>query len=400
MKLEDRRVRRTKQLIKQSLIELMHEKPFKDITVKDITERADLNRGTFYLHYVDIYDLLSKIEDETLQAIEEMQTNGRYVDLFDFCRRVDLSKMNRRVIEILIKAGALDELSPKSLKIPEKCQFRANLLATLPEAIHAAEQHLRNLNSGQEDLFGLFGGDSAQDTMPTQTHLTEASAWSERILLENESDTLGFYLTTHPINRYRQELKSITTHPIGEILAMSEPPYRIARAKEPESTIAGLVIGIRSKFNQKGLKMTFVTLDDRSGRMELRLYDEHLENLSQPLTTKSVLIVKGTLTWDDFNNGMRIRPLELQHLEAVRDASAKSLALTNTAPFEIEKVQKLIHLMNEHKVNHGKPVYLKYNTDYANILLNLGPDWHLHLTDDLLEKLSSQFHELSMKVQY
>ena len=77
MKLEDRRVRRTKQLIKQSLIELMHEKPFKDITVKDITERADLNRGTFYLHYVDIYDLLSKIEDETLQDIEEMMLDYR-----------------------------------------------------------------------------------------------------------------------------------------------------------------------------------------------------------------------------------------------------------------------------------------------------------------------------------
>lgn len=77
MKLEDRRVRRTKQLIKQSLIELMHEKPFKDITVKDITERADLNRGTFYLHYTDIYDLLSKIEDETLQAIEEMLLDYR-----------------------------------------------------------------------------------------------------------------------------------------------------------------------------------------------------------------------------------------------------------------------------------------------------------------------------------
>lgn len=339
-------------------------------------------------------------EAAALQAIEEMQTNGRYVDLFDFCRRVDLSKMNRRVIEILIKAGALDDLSPKALKIPEKCQFRANLLATLPEAIHAAEQHLRNLNSGQEDLFGLFGGDSAQDIMPANTHLTEADAWSERILLENESDTLGFYLTTHPINRYRQELKSITTHPIGEILSMPEPAYRIARAKEPESTIAGLVIGIRSKFNQKGLKMTFVTLDDRSGRMELRLYDEHLEQLSQPLTTKSVLIVKGTLTWDDFNGGMRIRPLELQHLEAVRDASAKSLALTNIVPFEIEKVQKLIQLMNEHKQDNGKPVYLKYNTDYANILLNLGQDWNLQLTDELLEKISSQFHELSMKVQY
>ena len=77
MKLEDRRVRRTKQLIKQSLIELMHEKSFKEITVTDITKRADLNRGTFYLHYVDIYDLLSKIEDETLQAIEEMLLDYR-----------------------------------------------------------------------------------------------------------------------------------------------------------------------------------------------------------------------------------------------------------------------------------------------------------------------------------
>lgn len=78
MKLEDRRVRRTKQLIKQSLIELMYEKPFKDITVKDITQRADLNRGTFYLHYIDIYDLLSKIEDEILKAIEEMLVDYHY----------------------------------------------------------------------------------------------------------------------------------------------------------------------------------------------------------------------------------------------------------------------------------------------------------------------------------
>ena len=71
MKLEDRRVRRTKHLIKQSLIELMYEKPFKDITVTDITKRADLNRGTFYLHYIDIYDLLSKIENEILNIINQ-----------------------------------------------------------------------------------------------------------------------------------------------------------------------------------------------------------------------------------------------------------------------------------------------------------------------------------------
>ncbi len=338
-------------------------------------------------------------EAAALQAIDEMETNGRYTDLFDFCRRVDLSKMNRRVIEILIKAGALDTLTNKPMTIPERCQYRADLLATLPEAIQSAEQHMRNLNSGQEDLFGLFS-DPAEETTSFAQPLKHTDAWSERVLLENESDTLGFYLTTHPINRYKHELKSITTHPIGEILSMPEPPYRIARAKEPESTIAGLVIQIRSKFNQKGQKMTFVTLDDRSGRMELRLYDEHLENLPTPLTTKSVLIVKGSLTWDDFNGGMRIRPLQLQLIENTRQDLATSLLMSNHTPLSPQKMSKLIELIQEFKTEHGKPVFLKYQTDYASILLNLGNSWNLHLTDVLLEKLVSQFHELSIKVQY
>ncbi len=338
-------------------------------------------------------------EAAALQAIDEMEKNGRYIDLFDFCRRVDLSKMNRRVIEILIKAGALDALANKSMTIPERCQYRADLLATLPEAIQSAEQHLRNLNSGQEDLFGLFSAPAEEATAYIQP-LKHSDAWSERVLLENESDTLGFYLTTHPINRYKQELKSITSHPIGEILSMPEPPYRIARAKEPESTIAGLVIQIRSKFNQKGQKMTFVTLDDRSGRIELRLYDEHLETLPAPLTTKSVLIVKGSLTWDDFNGGMRIRPLELQLLENTRQNLATSLLISNHSPLSTEKMSKLIEIIKEFKSEYGKPVFLKYQTDYASILLNLSPSWNLQLTDVLLEKLVSQFHELSIKVQY
>lgn len=337
-------------------------------------------------------------EAAALQTIHEMQTNGAYVDLFDFCRRVDLSKMNRRVIEILIKAGALDCLSPTPLNIAQKCQFRANLLANLPEAIHSAEQHLRNLNSGQEDLFGLLG-DSMAEVIVAQP-LKSADAWSERILLEHESETLGFYLTTHPINRYKQELKSITTHSLGEVMAMPEPPYRIARAKEPDSTVAGVVIQTRSKFNQKGLKMTFITLDDRSGRMELRLYDEHLETLNQPLTTKSTLIVKGTLTWDDFNGGMRIRPMQLQTIEDTRTALARSLFMTNHSAISVTKVKQLLALMEEFKSDQGKPVVFKYQTDYASIVLNFSHGWNQQLTDLFLERLTSQFPELSIKVNY
>lgn len=109
MKLEDRRVRRTKQLIKQSLIELMQEKSFNEITVKDITERADLNRGTFYLHYVDIYDLLNSIESEFLVTIEKIiltyHESSTQLSCFELLKEVfSYIETNRELFEALLNS--------------------------------------------------------------------------------------------------------------------------------------------------------------------------------------------------------------------------------------------------------------------------------------------------------
>ncbi|MBS7836353.1 DNA polymerase III subunit alpha [Wohlfahrtiimonas chitiniclastica] len=338
-------------------------------------------------------------EAAALQAIDERQNNGRFVDLFDFCRRIDLSKMNRRVVETLIKAGALDGLDPAVQSVEARCQFRADLLETLPDAIHSAEQHHRNQNSGQEDLFGLFG-DDAGSTVTITTPLKHGDAWSERMLLEHESATLGFYLTTHPINRYRHEIKAITSHSIGEVLNMTQPGYRIARAAEPECTIAGIVIQMRTKINQKGQKMTFVTLDDRTGRMELRLYDEHLENLNEPLSTKSILVVKGSLMWDEFNNGMRTRPLSIETIESTRNTMARALILHNKTSIDVARIEQLIETVANFRATEGKPIYLKFQNHDANILIKLGPSWTVRLSDDLLENVTRAFHDVSVKVKY
>ncbi|MBQ8993908.1 MAG: TetR/AcrR family transcriptional regulator [Turicibacter sp.] len=109
MKREDRRVRRTKQLIKQSLIELMHEKPFNEIKIKDITERADLNRGTFYLHYIDIYDLLNSIENEILETLEKLllayHSNTLQISCFDLLKEVfSYIETNRDLFEALLNS--------------------------------------------------------------------------------------------------------------------------------------------------------------------------------------------------------------------------------------------------------------------------------------------------------
>lgn len=118
MKREDRRVRRTKQLIKQSFIELMHEKPFNEIKIKDIAEKADLNRGTFYLHYVDIYELLNSIENEIFETLETLllayHSNTLQISCFDLLKEVfSYIETNRDLFEVLLTSEVQEKFLTK-----------------------------------------------------------------------------------------------------------------------------------------------------------------------------------------------------------------------------------------------------------------------------------------------
>lgn len=122
MKREDRRVRRTKQLIKQSFIELMHEKPFNEIKIKDIAEKADLNRGTFYLHYVDIYELLNSIENEIFETLETLllayHSNTLQISCFDLLKEVfSYIETNRDLFEVLLTSEVQEEFLIKLQKM-------------------------------------------------------------------------------------------------------------------------------------------------------------------------------------------------------------------------------------------------------------------------------------------
>ena len=187
-------------------------------------------------------------------VIQEREKNGEFKTLFDFCQLVDLRKVNRRTMEGLTMAGAMDVFK----------QHRSTIMATLPDALKIAEQKTRDAQAGMQDMFGMASEADAEGNLSGPENYLVQKDWSEELRLANEKTTLGLYLTGHPINRYLPELKKIVSGRISEM----KP------TKNQTVIVAGLVIGMRVMTTKRGDKMAFLTLDDRSGRMEMAVFSE------------------------------------------------------------------------------------------------------------------------------
>ncbi|RMF17394.1 MAG: DNA polymerase III subunit alpha, partial [Gammaproteobacteria bacterium] len=216
--------------------------------------------------------------------LEARKSGGPFKDLFDFCKRVDLRKVNKRALEALIRSGAMDSIGPS----------RARLMASIPEALAMAEQQGRNEDTGMADLFGDVslveeGGDPYAST----AHLQE---WPDKEKLQLEKETLGLYLTGHPFDGYEQEVRRMVRTPIGEL-----------QAGKGTQKAAGLVVAQRIMKNKKGQYMGFVTLDDRSGRIEVALFSEVFEQARPLLNPDTILIVEGDVDEDEYSGELRMR---------------------------------------------------------------------------------------------
>ncbi len=241
---------------------------------------------------------------------------GPFRDLFDFCKRIDLRKVNRRVMESLIRAGALDDLGAN----------RATLMAQLPLAIKMAEQHAATLAAGQNDLFGM--GDDEADAAPELAQVAPAVSeeWEDEQRLQGEKETLGLYLTGHPIDQYESELGSIVGMRLGRIAEEGQPAPGRKRREPREVVVAGLVIGLRHIQTQRGA-MGSVTLDDRTGRIEVTLFNHVYEEYRELLRNDAILIVEGKLSWDEYRESLSLRAERVMRFEEARAAYAASLTL-------------------------------------------------------------------------
>ncbi len=317
---------------------------------------------------------------------------GEFQSIDEFCRRVDMGKVNKRVMEALIKSGAMDQIGSN----------RASQFFYLPKVVKAAEQHQKNQVSGQNDMFTLFG--EAEDTQSeSQQECAEINEWPDAVRLGYEKDVLGLYITGHPITEHLQELKQFVHGSICELIkriesaGSSDQVYRYSR--DIQVRLAGLNIATRTKVTKRG-KMAFITLDDCSGRVEAVIGSELLDQKFQMLQKDKVLIVEGDFGPDDFNGGFRIRVKELYDLNAARAQFARALKISlPKASVDIQGVDALIKLLGAYRQG-VTPVVLDYVNDQAMARIKVGNKWSINPEEALLNELNTLMGEVNVELVY
>ncbi len=331
-----------------------------------------------------------------LQLIEEREANGPYRDLFDFCRRVDLSKTAKRAIEILIRAGALDCFAPHLETVSDRAAYRAQLLATMPEAIRLADQHHKNETSGQGDIFGLFDEVPAEEP---QYHLQPAIPMSDNELLHDEKSVLGFFFTAHPVDQYRQEIEAMTTTSLTKLKEMPEPQYH-SRAVDDSVMIGGLVTAFYTRISKAGNKLYFVVLDDGRSRAEIRLFEEMIQNFEAPIESDSILFIQGGYSWDSFNNAMTLRATALHSLESMRQRHAKYLLIENHQPITPQDISALLTQLTPYRDDNGLQLIIRYHRPESSGVLQLEQFRILPQEAVLTELKRNFYHNLRFTVGY
>ncbi len=325
----------------------------------------------------------SAIED----LLAERQKNGPFAGLYDLCKRVELRKVNRRVLEALIRAGAFDLFDDN----------RAGHLAELPTALRVAEQHGKMAQSGQNDLFGL-AVNVEQQSEDEHAYATSVEPWSESERLAAEKLTLGLFLTGHPIQQYEAELKHITHGRIADLVADVE------RSKgKMEGRAAGLVIELRTRMTKQGKAMGFAVIDDRSGRLEIAAFSKVYEQYRELMSKDTLVLAEGALGIDDFTGMLRLTVEKMYSIEQARDEFARCIRLTwdlNQSTLEQKEFLKQLAEML-HPFKGGQcPLTIEYIAKTAQTTLQLGDEFRVQPSDELLFRLRRLLGQDAVEVKY
>jgi len=300
--------------------------------------------------------------------IAARRDSGKFKDLFDFCLRVDRKQINRRTIESLIRAGAMDCFGVD----------RAVLLASVGFAMEAAGQAAAAANQ-----VSLFGGDDSDLVAPPE--YVKATPWTDREKLKEEKLALGFYLSGHMFDSYAQEVRRFAKTKLKDL----EP------SRDPRM-LCGVITGVRTQMTQRG-KILIVSLDDKTGVVEVTIYNELLEQNKNFFREDEFLLVVGKVSEDRFNGGLRITAEKVFDIAAARVQYGHKLEMdlactANTA--------KLAEILQPYRQHDGLPVSLRIAPQGIPCIMQLGDGWRVAPSDELKQALELQLGAKEVTVEY
>jgi DNA polymerase III subunit alpha len=319
-------------------------------------------------------------------AVEELilqrEQHGPYKSIEDLCRRLDLQKVNRRVLEALIRSGSFDGLGAN----------RATLMQRLPTAMQLGDQNSKAQDAGQNDMFGLVADERAPVVVPLR--MPELPEWSEAVRLQGERETLGLYLTGHPISQFEAGLNRFVTHRIGDLI--SDRPMETVRFGGGKAvTVAGLIDEVKKRGPR-----TILNLDDRTGRVEVTLFEDVFQRYRDLVAKDALVLVEGSLRFDEFSDAWRLSAKRITELDKVREQQARRVVLKWVArPDANAMLNRLAEILTPFRPGPC-PVTVEYVSSGARGALTLGPDWTVRASRELLEKLETLVGRGSVQVIY
>jgi len=308
------------------------------------------------------------IGQKSVEAVIAARADGPFVDLEDLLERVDLQAINRRVIEGFIKSGALDCSG----------QTRREMLERVEDSLRAAQSLARDKDSNQISLFG--GGPGEVQKIPRRT--TNRPEWpvNQRLALEREA--LGFYISGHPLEKYKNDLKRLGVSPLVEVRARTQPG---------EVRVAGVVTALKLKNTKKGDRYASFVLEDHSATIETLVWPDTYREAANFLVADEPVVISGKVDISEERCTLIVNKVEA--LTALRDRSASLgvLSLKESDNYE-ERLGNLYQLFQQHA---GKcPVKVRVEIEGAEVSLTLKDTRNAPVTVAPSESLCDQVEQL------
>ena len=308
--------------------------------------------------------------------MNERKKGGPFKSFFDFCRRIDSQYINKRILESLVFAGAFDGLGP----------HRASIMASIDIGIKLSQEAKQNLENGEFDIFG-----DLEETLDPS--YVKAKPFPDNVWRKGEVDTLGLYLTGHPIDPYVQEIKHLTQTQIKDA-EISEYGAKDAQIY----TIAAVVTKIENRKTKEGKSIMSVTLEDYTGHMLLTFWNENAEKYQPLIHENQLLVVTGTVTLDKFNDCKKINYRKVMDISEARATLAKSLRLFVNEK-TLDKPGFIDNIINLSQKSPGK-LPLEFVIEHNNSVMIAKSQVFVDPSDTLIDDLKfASGHEVEISYQ-
>ena len=264
---------------------------------------------------------------------------GRFKSLYEFCEKVDLRLLNRRVLESLIKSGAMDSLGR-----------RAQLMAVLDKAMEHAQKTQRDAESGQHGLFGVF---QQEEEHAPEAKLPDTPDWDEHTRLANEKEILGFFITGHPLEKYREKLEDLRALSTAELAGMKS-----STGKDESLCTAGMITNLRPLKSKKGEFYAQASLEDLAGSIDMLVFPEAYRKLQERLKALAdvpVLVRAGVRIEEGANPKLTVN--DISSLEEVKPPLPKSLRIRIPLEKASETTVDELHLLFSQRKGEAKVLF-------------------------------------------